>query len=298
MIKAAVLSLLFFTNGFPVFSWPENDDQYKDAIRNWMNDNISVKRAFDGSRQESLPAAMHLLLDFEESKNSSLNIDVGVKLIEVQPFSKIGLVLYPTVEWRKQLRNGDTEDAKSFNNWSANMNMEFALLDISKHVISPTIIGSTSYKNSIKSETEEFKTSFLATVFSNRGWLPGAWVRKDGGAPRLRYYPYVGYERFYPINEVNSEGLSYFLIRFSSEFYPVATIERQIIQITFSYIHRFKLNDIDGLSRPFIINAGMNWYITRKENFALSIIYVNGRSPSSDFIYNHQLTFGLSYTLN
>ncbi len=298
MIKAVAFYVLFIPIVFPASSQSGKADQDKDAFRNWINDNISVRRAFDGSRQESLPAALHFMLDFEERKNNSFNVDAGIKLIEIQPFRNAELVMYPSVEWHKQLRNGDPKDPRSFNNWSANINMEFAVFDVRKYLISPTFIGSTTYKNNIKEETEEFKTSLLATFFSNREWLPGAWIRKDGAIPRFRYYPYAGYEHFSPLNTDSSDGLSYFLIRFSSEYYPVATIERQIIQVTFNYVHRFKINDIEALSSPFIINAGVNWYLTRKENLALSINYVNGRSPSSDYIYNHQLTFGLSYSMN
>ena len=218
-------------------------------IANWMKvHNISIRKTFDGSKNEKKPAGLSLIED-HLSENDYLNVDLAVKLSELELMKKkrSSLVLYPKIEWHRS-----TDSLYLKNKLNAGINFELFPFSIKSYKISPGLPnkglvmapwlqGSSSFKRNFIDNVYELKLLGQISLVSNYKYFPGYLFRDSNDNYRGIYYPYFGIEyNCVPdlIEKGYTEKFSAFLVRLFIDLW----ISPQTIQLNIDVIYRRILN--------------------------------------------------------
>lgn len=262
-------------------------------VTNWLTqNNVSVRKTFDGSKNENKPAGVSFQ-ENHKSKNDFFNIDVAVKLSQLELLGnrKSSLIFYPKVEWHKST---DSTDLK--NKLDGGINFEYIPFGLKSPnlpnglpneglKISPWIQGTSSFKRNFISDANEMKIALQVSLVSNYNYLPGSNIRDSKGNFRLRYYPYLGFEHYrLPdfITKGKTETFSTYYLRLFSEIW----ILPQTLQLTVDGTYRQILNNKSSIKTHLpTLSSALYFYPGKQENFAIGYEYSHG--------YNNDNTFNL-----
>lgn len=263
--------------------------------------NISIRKTFDGSKKdEDKPANFFWGKDFENDF-SYTTFDFGLKISQIELLGNTkesSLLFYPKLEWHK---DGSKKD-KEKDNLSAGVNMEFIPVTakapgFSGWKLVPWLLGSLDYQNDYIKELKTVKLKGYVSLFGTTAGLPGSDIRNGGGALILRYYPYSGIERF-TNTDSSSKSATFWANRIFFEFFPVTTLEKQFIQITFDYTYRSKLKDkLYGNENLSWFALGLNFYPDGQGKIGLGFEYSKGEDPSDNFTVTKKINFGVKIKL-
>jgi len=271
----------------------------RNGIAEWLKRNgISIRKAIDGSRNESRPAAVTWVDDSTKDGQFYL-VDLAVKLRE-RELVKVGdgsFLLYPAVEWHKSTQSGRKADQLS-----GSLRFEyrpFALAGYSPEnqrlpplfpgqvlrAVSPLILGSIKYSEDLVRKDDEIGGSVFLSLTSNKRGFPGAAFRSADGAFRGRYYPYVGLERFEPALDGTKAGVEFLTARLYFEVYPVTSLTRQYMQVVFEYAYRDRIGG-EGFSGKSAseLSLSLNLYLDDHGHLAIGYEYVKGEDPRNAFL--------------
>ena len=281
----------------------------KSRIATWFeNNNISIRKTFNGSKDEGKPAAIQWVDDDTDSNSDHYLVDVGIKVSEweVLKDSNSSLLIYPVVEWHKLTKNPDPIDKGT-----GSIKAEFRPFAIRGffpdgtpvppsfpgqvlRTVSPLLLVGGDYTEDFEADKNEVKLSSFLTLTSNKAGLPGADFRDSKRRFRGRYYPYVGWERFDPASSLLSESVDFAVARLYLEYWPVTGLELQYLQVILDYTYRER---IGGRALPQdnvdLLSAGINLYLDGRGNIALGYEYQRGEDPVQGFQFKEQSTVGI-----
>lgn len=286
------------------FSVTAQDSSFTKATE-WLTDHkFSIRKTFDGSKNESKPASLGFKED-HRSNNDFLNLDVAVKLSELEllEHTNSSLIFYPKVEWHK------SNDANGkINKAEAGLNAEFLPFQLKAYdlaaglpnpglVISPWLLGTSAFKRNFVDKAYETKLTGQLSLASTYPFLPGAIIRNSNKAFIGRYYPYVGYE-YNKIPDLivkdKDEKFSTYFLRLFAE----AWILPQTLQLTADGTYRKIINNSTALKDdlPIVIVAA-NYYPGAQEVIGIGYEYKNGYDPENKYILTRTSSIKLTIKL-
>ena len=297
MKKTFIYALLIFS-GYNAHS----QDSSLNKLKDWLtNNNISLRKSFDGSRNENKPAGLLFRQDYLLG-NNLLNIDLAIKLfqLEILKNTHSSLLFYPKVEWHKSTNFSDLK-----NKLDGGFNAEFFPFGMkSPHlpeglpnkglVISPWFLGTSSFKRNYVDNVFETKLAVQISFASNYKYLPGFSYRDKKNNFRFRYYPYFGLE-YNRIPDLISKGKTEKItIGFVRLFAEIWIIPRTLqFNIDGTYRHISNNKSVIRTSLP-IINPSLYYYPGNQEAISIGYDYRHGYDPD----YKFQLVEIASVTLN
>jgi hypothetical protein len=282
----------------------------KDPIGEWAaNHNLSVRKAFDGTKAEQTPATFLWVHDFVGADKEYSLIDLAMKIGELDLYPKSSssmLLFYPVAEYHRQ-----TQESKRVNTVAGSLKAEYRPFAVAVespgpppfpgagagHVIVPLFIGEAKLGRDFEADKSAQRYSLLATLFSNRRGLPGAQFRDRAGVFRGRYYPYVGIEHHRATINESSEHVSFGIARFYGEWWPVSTLERQVVQITTEATHRHHLSGHLFDDSANELSFGANVYVDAHGHFGVGIEYVRGEDSNQSFAFRERLSAAIKILL-
>jgi hypothetical protein len=274
-------------------------------INKWLSDNnISIRKTFDGSKSENKPAELSFY-ENHKTDNDFLNINLGVKVSELELIRKrsSSLIFYPKFEWHKST---DSSDAK--NKLDGGINFEFIPFglkssDLPNGVpnkglkLAPWFKGLTSFKRNFIDNVFETKLAFQISLVSNYNLLPGCNIRDKKDNFRARYYPYIGVE-YNRIPDLITKGqveeFSTYLVRLFVEVW----ILTQTLQLNFDGTYREIINNKSTLRTAVpILSASIYFYPGKQESLGIGYVYKHGYDTDSKFQLVQQSSLKLSWKI-
>ena len=257
----------------------------------WMSkNNISIRKTFDGSKNESKPASFAYQENYK-SENDFFILDLGIKLSEIELLKdkSSSLIFYPKIEWH---RSTDSTDLK--NKLDGGINFEFLPFplkspDLNKElsnnglIISPWFQGGLSFKRNLLTNVFETKLTGQISFMSNYKFLPGYLFRDKKYNFRGRYYPYIGIE-LNNIPDLISKGQTE---KFSIVFvrlYIECWILPKSMEVIFDGVYRQNIENSSQLRKdlPFC-STSINFYPGKQEAFSIGYEYKHGFDSDSKY---------------
>ncbi len=271
-------------------------------LNNWLTTkNFSIRKTFDGSKNENKPAGLSFQED-HKSNNDFLNIDVGIKLSEISLLKDSHLIFYPKIEWHKSTDSSDLKDKLD-----GGINFEFIpfglkIADSSNKsskglILAPYFQGVSSFKQNFINNAFETKLTLQLSLSSNYKWLPGCSIRDSNGKFRARYYPYFGLEHNKLPNlikkDMTEEFTSYF-IRFFAEIW----ILPQTLQINIDGTYREIIQNNTSIKTILpIISGSLYFYPGRQESLGVGYEYKHGYDTDNKFQLTQLSSIKLSWKI-
>ena len=284
IVAVLILVLFSISNSF-------GQDSTFIKINKWITDNnISIRKSFDGSKFENKPAGISYQ-ENHKSPNDFLNLDLAIKLSELELLKKTNsiLIFYPKIEWHKSTDSTDLQ-----NKLDGGINFEFIPFGLKRPdlgnglpnpglKISPWFQGSSSYKRNFIDDVFETKFVFQLSLASNYKGLPG-YIFRDGNKKfRARYYPYLGvdYNRIPNMLTDNQvEEFSTYFVRFFAELW----ILPQSLQLNFDGTYREIVKSKSNLREVVpIVSSSIYLYPGKQEALGIGYEYKHGYDPDSKF---------------
>ncbi|MDI3321998.1 hypothetical protein [Pinibacter soli] len=278
-------------------------DSSINKIKTWLTEkNFSIRKTFDGSKNENKPAGMLFWID-HQSKNDFFNVDLAIKISEFELLKNkhSSLIFYPKVEWHKST---DSTDLK--NKIDGGINFEFIPFGLKSPnlkpglvneglVIAPWFQGTSSFKQNLLDKVFETKLTLQTSFASNYSWLPG-WQMRDGNLNfRFRYYPYFGAEYNRLPNLITkgvSEEFYCYFIRLFAELWIVP----RTLQLNIDGTYRQIINNKSSIKTWLpIINPSLYFYPGKQETIGIGYEYKNGYDTDAKFqlVQLSKLTFNI-----
>jgi hypothetical protein len=273
IIKLFVLALCLYPVN--VFS----QDLKEEEKSSWFKDNVSIRKTFDGSKNEKKPASFSLF-ENHKSSNDFFNIDIAIKITEWEFLENTNtiLTLFPVVEWHKSSNEEDEKDKLSLG-----LNGEFYFGKDLK--LKPYLLSNFAFKRNLIKNVNELKYVAQISFIGNTTNLPGVAWRFDNDVSDYKgmYYPYFGYE----YNEIpdlitqgKTEAFSTLFFRLFLDYW----LHPRAIQFIFNGTYRTILGNNDNLKNNLpLLSLSLNYYPGRQENISIGFDYKNGYDPDSKF---------------
>ncbi|WP_020539310.1 hypothetical protein [Lewinella cohaerens] len=259
----------------------------------WIEGNgISLRKSFDGSKDEQKPATFGLLNDLQSS-NDYFNVDVALKITEIGLIQKgkSNLIFFPKIEYHRS-----SNITKEIDKFELGINAEYVPFQrkaepgVIPHnlpnlgvIFSPWVnIQYSTKRNFLTSEYEE-AAALILSISSNYKYLPGRSVRDENGEFIFRYYPYIGFEyNSVPQFTDKMYGADYtsILLRMFFEYWVVP----RDVQLTFDWQYRRNYSDAEELRKHVqFIALSTNFYPGKQENVGLLVEYKRGYLADTGF---------------
>lgn len=244
----------------------------------WFQDNVSIRKSFDGSKNENKPATF-ALFENHRSDNDFFNADIAVKIIEWEVFPNSGsiLTLFPVAEYHRSSNDEDEKDK-----FSLGLNGEYYFG--SQWTLKPYVLSNIVLKRNLLEGTNELKYVGQLSLFGTKPGQPGHRFRFDNEASDYKgtYYPYFGFEYNEVPNLVTAgatEIASVVFIRFFLEYW----FAPKSIQFIANGIYRNLISDSTIKKDLPLLDLSLNYYPGRQDHISLGIDYRNGYDPDSRF---------------
>ncbi len=277
-------------------------DSSVSKVTKWLTDNnFSIRKTFDGSKNESKPASL-LFRENYKSLNDFFNVDLGIKVSELELLrnTSSSLIFYPKVEWHKST---DSTDLK--NKIDGGINFEFFPFGLKSPnlpdglpnkgaVIAPWFQGTSSFKRNLLDKVYETKLALQLSFASNYNFLPGASLRDKKNNIWLRYYPYFGieYNRLPDLlTKGTTEEFSAYFVRFFAEIWIIP----RSLQINIDGTYRQIIGNKSAIRTWLpIATPSLYFYPGKQEAIAIGFEYKHGYDTDAKF----QLVQTFSLMLN
>lgn len=297
---ALLLFIIFFSS-----SRSFSQDSTFIKMNKWLTDkNFAIRRTFDGSKNENKPASISFH-ENHKTKNDFLNIDLAVKLSELELLKKRNsvLIFYPKIEWHKST---DSSDIK--NKLDGGINFEYIPFGIKSPnlpsnlpnkglKLAPWFQGISSYKRNFIDGVFETKLALQLSLSSNYNFLPGSSIRDKNDNFRARYYPYFGleYNRFPDLlTEGITEKFSTYFIRLFVEVW----ILPQKLQLNIDGTYREIINNSSTLRKSLpTLSTSLYLYVGKQESLGIGYEYKHGYDNDSKFQLVQISSLKLSYKI-
>ncbi len=269
---------------------------YEEPLIAWTRKNMSVRRTFDGSKDENKPANVTWIGRDAANGKAFWDINAAIKLVEI-PFGPKArpeaFILYPAIEWHRQ-----TTIVTPVNKGSGKLALEWFPLPSTGHTVVPFATANVQYTRDWEKQTWSTSAAVLGSLWSKKPWLPGAITRLADLTQAVRYYVYLGAEYYDKVPVVAGEPLYTGLARFSGEWNWLSWHDPtyRITQVLLEYTYRRRLSGDDGINHRLGLTAiEANLYLDRKSNVAIGYRYQRGDDPVKDFAYDEQSSVGLKF---
>lgn len=276
---------------------------------------LQVRKSFNGGREEQQPGTIAYV--FREHDPDFALVDVAVKH-KGKDWEASGrrpeILLYPAFEWHRGLAEPLRGVAADFNKLSGSVLAEVYFSDLFAQPLSSSGAGSGSppitlapwgffkaeYARNYVKDVNEGQFAALASVFSQRNWLPGA-DTTIGGRRAFKYVPYVGFEYFENLAiEANKQVVapSYSGLQLTTRLYvewfpvPQAIPGQNRLVVTAEFNNRVP---ISGTTVDGVFNAAglsIDWYLDDKQQFAIGLSHERGESPRANFTSQQRTALG------
>jgi|GEM_PF-1444378 len=256
----------------------------------------SVRKAFDGSKDEKEPASINYV--DSDSKGTFYSIDVGLKVKGCEKETdKVSWSISPSVEFHRSSEREKNVNKKSFalngesfigplKHYGADGSPMKDLDQPRAKIAAPFFLVKTKGTRDSEAHTATASIQALASAFSLRPGLPGR-ITPAG----FRYYPYIGLEYLdqLPVKQgtvvlAHEFSGSFALVRLYAEWYPLRLIHYDRLQIIGTYTYRELLGG-KGLDdgNPALFTLGVNLFLNNDETIALGWQLEDGRGPDLGF---------------
>lgn len=297
-MKNIYISILLMITGLQAYC----QDSSILKIANWLTtNNFSIRKTFDGSKNEGKPASF-LYRENHKTPNDFFNIDLGVKLseLEVLKHSSSSLIIYPKLEWHKST---DSTDLK--NKLDGGVNFEFIPFGLKAAdlpeglpnkgaVIAPLFQATTSFKRNLIDKVSETKLAFQFSLVSNYNFLPGSSVRDKNDNLILRYYPYFGLE-YYSSPDLISKGVTEKFSTYFIRLFAEVWIIPKTLQLNLDGTYRQIINNKSSIRTWLpLVSPSLYFYPGQQESFGIGYEYRHGYDSEAKY----QLIQLSSLTLN
>jgi hypothetical protein len=270
--------IILYFSFYSSFAQGVKQDTLSSKKSSWFKDNVSIRKTFDGSKNENKPSTISLF-ENHKSSNDFLNIDIALKINEWEFLENLNSILlfYPVMEWHKSTNEEDEKNKLSFG-----LNGEFYMGRDWK--LKPYVLSSLTLKRNLIDNVNELKYVGQFSLFSLKKGYPGAdWVFDNKTDFKGRWYPYIGYE----YNEIpdlivegNTEKFSMFFLRIHLEYW----FSPKTVQFIFNGIYRNALNTTENIKNDLpLLTSSINYYPGKQENISIGLDYQNGYDPDSKF---------------
>ncbi|MDO5978256.1 hypothetical protein [Flavivirga spongiicola] len=274
-----ILLLLLF-NFIICLAFSQNSSNTASTKKSWFKENVSIRKTFDGSKNEKKPATLSLF-ENHKNRNDFINVDIAVKLIEFEPLKNSGsiLTLFPVVEWHKS----SNDDAKK-DNLSIGLNGEYYFGK--DWNVKPYLLSNFVFKRNLMESVNEIKYVAQMSFFSlskNAPGYPWRFNNKDSDY-RGMYYPYIGFE-YYEVPNLIIDGqrevFSTYFIRLFLEYWWSPRTLQTIFNGTFRNV--FGNDNLVKNDLP-IFDVSLNYYPGKQEHVSIGLNYKNGYDPGAKFV--------------
>ncbi len=264
------------------------------AVGTWLaSHNISIRRTFDGSKDEQKPATLTWANHDTTDGTSYSDVHLGVKVAEWEPLPD--LLVYPVFEWHR------TTTAKDpLHKLSGKLGVEYRPISLADSPLVPVLYGALSYARDYEKRTWKTTANILLGPTGDRAWWPGTPTRNTTNTRMFRYYVYAGVEYYDKLPLVMGQPLYVALGRAQAELHFLRSAaadpwQPEIAQLTFEYAYRRRMSGEEGLDRRLArLAVEFAWFLDRKSHVALAFRYQRGDDPLADFAYSEQSSIGIA----
>ncbi|PCJ94781.1 MAG: hypothetical protein COA50_10330 [Flavobacteriaceae bacterium] len=256
----------------------------------WFKDNVSIRKTFDGSKNENKPATFSLY-ENHKSDNDYINADVAIKIKEWELFEDSGtvLTLFPVAEYHRSTNENDKKDKLS-----AGLNTEFYFG--SKWNLKPYLLSNVAFKRNFMEGINEIKYVGQISLFGTKPGQPGYKWRfdNDGADYRGTYYPYLGYE-YNEIPDLVTEGTTEIMSAIFFRVFLEHWFSPKSVQVTIDGIYR-NLISTNAIKNDLpLINIALNYYPGNQSHISIGLDYKNGYDPDSKFTHVEITSLNLKF---
>lgn len=286
--------------------------QVNDPVQEWANNlNLSIRKAFDGTKSEQSPASILWLVDLVGDDREYSVIDFAAKVSEwdLRPHSPRTLfVIYPVAEYHRQ-----TQETKRVNNASLGLKAELQPVPArsappsgqappfpgagSGWVVAPLFVLDGKLGRDWQAKSTNQRYSALLTFLSNRRWLPGGDLRDSDDVLRARYYPYVGLEHFRTSIDDADKSATFGVGRFYLEMWPVTTLTSKYLQLVGEATYRSHFSGPLRERDAKEYSASANLFVDGRGHFGIGLEYVRGEDPNETFKFRERVSIALKILL-
>jgi len=271
---------------------------------------VGIRKTFDGSKKdEAKPASFFYTKDIK-NKSDIYAVDLGLKITEWEllPNSPLTLTVAPTLEYHV-----NKTDTFTVNNAAAGVNIQSQLWRTSDgitpggHSIAPWVLLSSNLQRDYVKKTNLLKVKGYLSIISAKGLRPSLGIQNNSRSVYFRFYPYVGYEYYRGLKTEITSSSSYLTERLFFEFWPGltknvevtgGTAKKKILQITFDYSLRQKINDdYYKVNDTHFIDIGLNYYLLGNDKLGIGAEYSEGFDPGSNFQGVKKIALGVKLKL-
>jgi hypothetical protein len=306
MIRAAIFCLLAVVSMSPL---PLAAQQLDSAFA-WLKEHgVSVRRTFDGSKNENQPASLQMVESDKPQDDSYFLADAAIKggELELGTTPALSLVFYPVLEWHRS-----TQQDKAVDNTSLSVKGEFRPFPLRMQQVhgplpagvpagnpgwsvAPTFMGEVGRYWDEAADSSVTKVALNVFPTSNIEGLPGSDIRDRSGAFRARYYaPYVGFERWESRGLWEGETASFMMLRGYLEAVPMGTLQREYLEFISEYTHRWRIGGGDPVPNDLSLwVTSLTLYPNGTRQVGIGVDYSTGRDPSKGFSEVRRWTLGL-----
>jgi hypothetical protein len=265
---------------------------------------IEVRHTFDGAKLESKPALFEYYNDMNSDSADYSAFDIAVKY-KFWDNDEESFALSLVGELHNKTVNSDLEADDSYNKLSFGLNGQYYGKECKREItarypvceeedfrlFSPIVTASVSGTRDYKDDAYEGYFAVNLTSFSLKTGFPGSNINDENGITRLRYYPYIGFERFEGVSD-DIKNLTFFKTRGYAE---VNLFKNGMVQAIIEYTCRFELGSEEFDAGLQFFAPSLNLNLT--DNLSLSFNYEAGKKSSLDFESIQAYKFGIGFKI-
>lgn len=269
-----------------------------DVIGNWMERHkISLRRTFDGSKDEQNPATFFWVSEPEGPDDDYVLIDFAVKVNEFEKELNRGsqLLLYPVAEYHRTTREDKPSDKGS-----GALKLEYRPMMARPWRLVPVLFGDARLSRDFANDVTEQRYAALVSLFGFGRFAPGSPIRRpsrpDGepGGVIGRWYPYIGIENYQTDSKTTDLDGTFLLGRLWIDFWPLRTLNRRYLQLTGEGTYRGRLGgELGSEDNLWELALSANLYLDPGEHIGIGADHVRGQDPKNTFIYRRRTSLGL-----
>jgi hypothetical protein len=265
-------------------------------LQAWQSKGLSVRQTFDGSKNESKPAAFSYL-------NPLYTADIGVKLVEWDPLKNSithTLPIGPSIEWHR------TNTPKPSNTVDAKLNIEFAQgqlsgflpdgspapnpSDVPQHTVGYSISLKPGLTRDVLTHTTGVEHIVSFTIVSLKNYYPNAITVDTEGRHLWRYSPSVGAEYYGKKDlfdrtdtEQKTTDISFARARLFVVAYPFNANMEDRNEASVDFTYRWRTGGQPILSNNHYLSVLLTHYLDKKHTIGVGVEYDHGRDPAQKF---------------
>jgi hypothetical protein len=308
-MKRTLLLLLIATSA-AAQATPPPSSTIAGWLKAWQDKGLSIRQAFDGSKNESKPASISYLKPLYTA-------DIGVKFLEWDPLKNsttMTLPIGPSLEWHR------TNTPKKANTLAAKLNMDLAVgqlrgylpdgtpapnpAGIPQHDIGLLFSLKPGYTRDVLAHSDGGEHLFSFTPVSNKNHYPNAINVDTNGRHLWRYAPSIGAEYFGNKDlfdradiEQKTADITFARARLLLIAWPFNENMEDRNEISADLTYRHHVGGQEVFSNTHYLAVQLAHYLDKKRTIGVSVEYDHGRDPNQKFQNLKQGKLALRFSL-